>query len=78
VVYELELLVGYGASPMQALQATTLVGAEAIGLSGKLGSIHEGALADMILVPQNPLKELGALREIELVILNGRVVRSKL
>lgn len=48
-------------TPFQILNSATAVNAELMGLDGKIGSIHEGALADFLVLNANPLQNLGSL-----------------
>jgi imidazolonepropionase-like amidohydrolase len=57
-IQELELLREAGFHPMEVIQSATLNAAEAIGMDGQIGTIEVGKLADMILMDQNPLKNL--------------------
>jgi imidazolonepropionase-like amidohydrolase len=43
---------------MEVIQSATLNAAEAIGMDDQIGTIEVGKLADMILMDQNPLKNL--------------------
>ncbi len=76
VVRELELMVECGASrdAMDAITAATRNGAELLGVSDRIGTIEAGKLADMLVVRGNPLENLAALRDVELVLLGGEVV----
>ncbi|HEX4610024.1 MAG TPA: amidohydrolase family protein, partial [Urbifossiella sp.] len=47
---ELELLVEYGLSPVQALRAATSTGAKVLHLDAKLGAVRPGLAADLIAV----------------------------
>jgi imidazolonepropionase-like amidohydrolase len=71
---ELEGLLEGGLTPMQVVQSATLHAAEAMGLGGEAGSITPGKRADVILVRQDPLVDLGALVRPRLVIQNGEIV----
>lgn len=75
---ELQLLVDYaGLTPREALQAATIDCACTVGRAGELGEIREGMLADMLLVAQNPLRDVSFLADpdnIEVVIAGGRRV----
>jgi imidazolonepropionase-like amidohydrolase len=51
----------FGYSPAGALKCATSVGGDLMGHKGELGVIKEGALADMLLVDANPLKDLSVL-----------------
>ena len=67
-------MVDAGISPMHAIQAGTLWAAEAIHKDEELGSIEEGKLADLLILPRNPLDDITAYKDIELVMQNGRVL----
>jgi hypothetical protein len=60
-VRELELLQEAGFHPLEVIRAATLNGAEALGVADQIGSIEVGKQADMILVSENPLKNLKVL-----------------
>ena len=51
----------FGYSPAEALKCATAVGGDLMGHKGELGVIREGALADILLVDSNPLKDLSVL-----------------
>ena len=59
---ELELLVGVGLSPMEAILSATRIAAEAVGLSHMIGTVEEGKLADLIVVEGDPLKDIKILQ----------------
>lgn len=69
---ELELLVGAGLSPAQALVSATSQAASHLGRSD-IGVIECGKSADMILLAGNPLDEINAVRKLKLTILNGKI-----
>jgi hypothetical protein len=60
-IRELELLREAGFHPLEVIRAATLKGAEALGLDKEIGTIQVGKLADMIIVDENPLKNLKVL-----------------
>lgn len=60
-IRELELLQEAGFHPLEVLRSASLYGAEALGLDQDIGSIEVGKKADMILVGENPLKNLKVL-----------------
>lgn len=72
--YELQLLVDAGLAPIDALRAATLAPAEYLAARDLMGTIAAGHVADMVLVRANPLVNIGATREIEVVVLRGRVL----
>jgi imidazolonepropionase-like amidohydrolase len=68
---ELELLVESGLTPMQALVAGTMENARYFHIADRLGSIEAGKLADLVLVEGDPSKDIGKMRHIKRVMLNG-------
>jgi len=60
-VRELELLQEAGFHPLEVIRAATLSGAEALGLEDLIGSIEPGKLADLVVVPENPVENFKAL-----------------
>jgi len=68
---ELELLAAAGLSPMDVIVAATRNGALALRKSDELGTIESGRRADLMLVSANPLEDVGNLRKIDRLMLNG-------
>ena len=68
---EMSNLVDAGLSPLDALRAATIEPARFLGLEGEAGAIVVGARADMVLLRDNPLGHIDAVREIEAVINSG-------
>ncbi|MGY6631012.1 MAG: amidohydrolase family protein [Wenzhouxiangella sp.] len=60
-VSELELLQEAGFHPLEVIRSATLSGAEALGVDGDLGTIEVGKLADLVVVPDNPLQNFKLL-----------------
>jgi len=60
-IRELELLQEAGFHPLEVIKSATLNGAELIGRDKELGSIEVGKLADMVIVYENPIKNLKVL-----------------
>ena len=71
---ELVLMVQDGLTPLQALQAATLVGAELLG-QPDLGHLGLGARADLVALTEDPLKDITALQGLRTVVKGGVVVR---
>lgn len=70
---ELRLLRQTGLQPFQVLRMATRDAAEAIGAADSVGAIKAGLLADLIVVRGDPLKDVGAAANVEMIIINGRV-----
>jgi imidazolonepropionase-like amidohydrolase len=73
---ELELMVKYGMSPLEAIRAATSVAAEALGLGGETGRIEPGLAADLLVVAGNPAERIQALGDVRMVLARGRVARA--
>ncbi len=71
--WELWSMAAGGLSNHDALRAATIMGAEAIGLEGDLGSIQPGKLADLVVLEADPLDDLRATARIRWVMKNGRL-----
>ncbi len=70
---ELALFVRAGLTPLQALRAATLAGAEFMGKADVHGSLGVGKAADIVLLRANPLQDIAATRQIDTLILKGTV-----
>lgn len=73
-VREFTRLVKAGLSPMQAIQAGTIVSAELLERSDELGSIEVEKLADIIAVRGNPLSDFAVLENVTFVMRGGDVI----
>ncbi len=60
-IRELELLREAGFHPLEIIRSATLNGAEALGMSDKIGTVAVGKLADFVVVAENPLENLKVL-----------------
>jgi len=60
-IRELELLREAGFHPLEIIRSATLNGAEALGMSDKIGTVTVGKLADFVIVEENPLENLKVL-----------------
>lgn len=70
---EIELLVKAGLTPMQAIQAATIVPARVMKLDRELGTVEAGKLADLIIVDGNPLRSISEIRQVKFVVSKGRL-----
>ena len=77
---ELELYVSkVGLSPLEAIVIGTLNGAKVMGLDDRLGTIEADKCADLVLVEENPLEDIGSLQKeenVKLVLRDGDVVKN--
>jgi len=74
---ELELMVSAGLTPMQALVAATGSAAQDVG-QPDLGTIGVDQVADLIAVSGDPLREIGDIRKIELVVRDGEILMNEI
>ena len=73
-------MVEYGMSEMESIVSSTKIGAEAIGIGDQIGTIEKGKLGDIIIVKENPLKNIKILQNvnnINMVIKNGEIVINR-
>ncbi|MEP7347152.1 MAG: amidohydrolase family protein [Gemmatimonadaceae bacterium] len=73
---ELELLVDYGMTPLQAVRTATSATARGLGLDKSLGSIKVGLLADLIAVEGDPTRDISSVRRVRFVMKGGTVYRT--
>ncbi len=71
LVRELELYTQAGLSNVEALQTATIIPARMTGMADRTGSIAPGKTADIILVDGDVSKDLGNLRHVDTVFLDG-------
>ena len=70
---EIELYVKAGFTPMEAIQAATLVPARAMGMEKDSGTIEPGKRGDVIVVDGNPLENISDIRKVSAVFAGGRM-----
>lgn len=76
---ELALMTEAGMTPMESIVATTKTAAECLGWEDKVGTLEVGKLADIVVVKENPLKDIASLADnnnIQLVIKDGKIVKN--
>ncbi|MGP3775366.1 amidohydrolase family protein [Streptomyces sp. SDT5-1] len=62
--HEPEILVKeLGFTPMEAIESSTRLNAQVVGLEGELGTIEPGKLADLVIYDDNPLTDIGVLKD---------------
>ena len=73
LVRELELLVEAGLTPHDALVAATATAALSLG-AHEIGVLAPGYAADLLVVDGDPLQDIAAIRSVDRVLRDGRVV----
>ena len=73
---EIELYVQAGFTPLEAIQAATIVPARAMGLDKESGTIENAKRGDLILVNGNPLDDIHNIRNVEYVITGGTMYHT--
>ncbi len=77
---ELVALVSLGMSPMDAIRATTIRGAELLGLADRVGTLEVGKTADIVVVDGDPLEDISVLcapERIAMVLQGGEIVARR-
>ena len=70
-IQELEIFRDAGLTPLQILQAATINGAIFFGIEKTTGSIDTEKNADLVVLNENPLENINAVRNINSVIVRG-------
>jgi imidazolonepropionase-like amidohydrolase len=73
---EFGLMVKFGMTPMDAIKSATSRAAELLEMQGELGVIAPGALADVVAVQGDPLKNIEALKDVRFVMKDGGVFKQ--
>ncbi|WP_306252997.1 amidohydrolase family protein [Parvularcula sp. IMCC14364] len=73
---QLSRMVRFGMTPVQAVQAATVVAAEALGQEDSVGSIKAGASADIIAVDGNPFEDVSVLENVSFVMKEGVIYKD--
>ena len=73
--WELELMVEYGMTAIDVLRSATSVNARLLHQEDRVGRVAAGLLADLVAVEGDPGREISAVRQVQLVMKNGELVR---
>ncbi|MFN3353243.1 MAG: amidohydrolase family protein [Brevundimonas sp.] len=73
---EFALLVQAGMTPLEAVQAATVVAAEHLGISAEAGRLAPNMPADLIAVSGDPLSDVTELERVRFVMRGGRIYRQ--
>ncbi len=68
---QVELLVGSGFTPLEAIRICTLNGATYLGKATRIGSIAVGKQADLVVIGGNPAAQISDIRNVEMVFKQG-------
>ena len=60
---ELERMVAFGMTPMEAIVASTATAAQLIGIQDSVGTVTKGMEADLVILKGNPLRRIEVLRD---------------
>jgi imidazolonepropionase-like amidohydrolase len=73
---EIELYVQAGFTPMEAIQAATIVPARAMHLEKESGTVEKGKRGDLLLLTADPLADIHNTRSVEYVVTNGTMFHT--
>lgn len=65
-----------GVDPMAAMVSANSLGAEALGMTGQIGTIAPGLQADIIALDGDPLKDITAVRRVVFVMKGGTIYKN--
>jgi Amidohydrolase family len=71
---ELEMLTEAGLTPLQAIQTASINVAQAWGRDKDYGSVEKGKIADLVIVRGDPLQNISATQDVEMVFIEGKSV----
>jgi imidazolonepropionase-like amidohydrolase len=74
---QFRVMVEYGMTPLQAIQAATKNAAEALGREKDVGAIAVGRYADLVAIDGNPLTDVRQLESIDAVVKGGVLVKGE-
>lgn len=74
LIEELLILKKECMTSQEVLAAATSVAGKALGIESQVGTLEEGKIADLIIIDGNPFDDIGALRDISVIIRAGKVI----
>jgi imidazolonepropionase-like amidohydrolase len=74
---EFSAMVHAGMTPLQAIQAATVNGAELLGLTANIGTVEQGKIADLVAVPGDPTQDVQLLEHVTFVMKGGIVIKNE-
>lgn len=61
----------------QIIKSITSRAAECLGIAYRVGAIRKGLEADLVILNRNPLEDIGALKDVQIVINNGKIALNR-
>jgi imidazolonepropionase-like amidohydrolase len=74
---EFEYMVEAGMPPMEAIKSATVMAADLLGLSDKLGSLEKGKIADIIAVNGNPIQDITNMKNVVFIMKEGVIYKHQ-
>jgi imidazolonepropionase-like amidohydrolase len=74
LIAEMELMVKYGMTPLDAIKAATYTSARNLGIEENVGTLQSGRLADIVILDGDPLDDISNLRRVWRVMKEGSLV----
>jgi imidazolonepropionase-like amidohydrolase len=71
----MEAMAAYGMKPIDVLRSATSVNADVFRISGRVGRIKPGLLADMLVVEGDPSVNISLVRKVKWVMKEGVIYR---
>src|SRR6266581_4412470 len=72
---ELEALVDFGMTPLDALRSATSIDAQVLHMENRIGRVRDGLFADLIAVDGDPTRDISAVRRVRFVMKNGAIIQ---